>query len=354
MDSSDLDLDEGLPVGAKRGPGGIIAIVVLLAAAGAAWWYFSNPSPDDLVTSANVNLVQGQPDVAIGKYQQALEVVPQHLGAHRGMAKALQQKGDLAKAGEWLDKAYALPGAGEDLKDAIRKDLADHYLKAAKDLARGDPEAYEAALVRTIGYDDRSEANGLLATHLTAMAELESSHGAHGKAADRVARIVDLEVPTRAKDAAWKAEAEYRIEAFSAEFAREFAAKHKDGLIKRKAYDAEAERFGVTAEAEAPPRTGEPQNLHEVRIKNLANKLAKEALLKFLGELAGASPDKLAKLPELLVAWPQQTWTEGWVRRPSRYMLGVSVAYEDAVRLIYYMRHGDKLKAWGRTKLKRK
>jgi len=354
MDPSDLDLDEDLPVAGKRGPGGIIALLLLLAAAGAAYWYFANPSPDSLVKSGTVSLVQGQPGVAIEKYEAALAAAPQHVGAHRGMAKALAQKGDKAKAGEWLEKAYALPGLTEKMKRDVRSELADQYLKLAKSLANAAPDKYEAALVKAIEFDSRSPANALLARHLIAMAELRAKNKAYTEAADMCVRVIGLEAKSKTKEEAWVAEAGYRVKAFEPEFDREFAAKHKEALLKSKTYDADARRFGVKTVAEAPPRAGELPKLHVVRIKNLANKLAKKELLKFLGGLASASPDKLDSLPDRLVAWPQQTWTEGWARHPSRYELGVSIAYEDAVRLIYFMRHGDKLKAWKKKKLKRR
>jgi len=112
----------------------------------------------------------------------------------------------------------------------------------------------------------------------------------------------------------------------------------------------EVKRFGVKATTELPPRPGENQKLHEVRIKNTANKKAKEALLKFLEELAGAPFKKLESLPSSQTAWQQQTWTEGWVRRPRSYMLGVSISWEDASRLVFLMRHGEKLGHWKRRK----
>jgi hypothetical protein len=78
---------------------------------------------------------------------------------------------------------------------------------------------------------------------------------------------------------------------------------------------------------------------------NQANKLVRDALLKVLLGVAGsgASMDVLAKLPSSITEWEQQTWTEGWVRAPTKYALGIVVPFKDATRLVWLMRHGDSL-----------
>ncbi len=343
MDPSDLDDLEGVVSPGRRNVGVALGLLATLALAGVFGWGWLNPSADDLADSANINLVQREPDVAIAKYERALELVPEHAGAHRGLAKAWAQKGDKDKAGIWLEKAWALPGLPRGDKGAVKRDLAKHYLALAKSLRTGDPSAYGKALEKAVEYGPGGDADGMLATHLVETAALEAKGGRYTVAGELVARVPKLKARSRLKEQARDAEAQYRYKAFLPDFEREFAIKHKERLVKDKTYDAEVKRFGVRNSVDAPPRPGENPNLHSVRIRNLANRKAKERLLKFLEELAGASSDKLKGLPSSLTAWQQFTWTEGYVIRPRRYELGVSISWEDASRLVFLMRHGHTL-----------
>ena len=345
-----LDDVEVVPRPAWRNPGVLLALLAALAVAGFFVWKLADPTAKDLADSAAINLVQREPGEAIAKYERALKLEPNHPGAHRGLAKAWGQKGKAEEAEKWLEKAYALPDLPEGDRRAIRRDLAEHYLRKAKALRKGDPNQYGAALDKAVEYRPGGDADALLATHLVETAALHAKGGRYDEAAKVVARVGKLKAPSRVKEGARDAEAGYAYQAFLPGYTREFVTKHQERLVKAKTYDVEVKRFGVKATTELPPRPGENQKLHEVRIKNTANKKAKEALLKFLEELAGAPFKKLESLPSSQTAWQQQTWTEGWVRRPRSYMLGVSISWEDASRLVFLMRHGEKLGHWKRRK----
>lgn len=72
----------------------------------------------------------GRKEEALGYYQKALAISPNHKGAHEYLGELYLQMGDLAKAEEQLTILKGLcPSGCEELED-LEADIADHKAKA--------------------------------------------------------------------------------------------------------------------------------------------------------------------------------------------------------------------------------
>lgn len=231
----------------------------------------------------------------------------------------------------------------------LKQELAAAALQWAAAVEGDDDEAYDEALTIAAGADSQSEAHALLGAHLMALVELHSTRDEHAEAAEHAARAQTLKIKKADKLTALEAEAAARVALFAPAFAKEFATQHKEALLKSKQYDDKNQGFYVKIEAEipwsGPTRTPAQVRIHEVNVKNLANKLVRDELIRMLLVVAGPKADAsvLPKLPPSVTQWEQQTWSEGWVRHPTKYGLGVVVPFDEATRLVWLLRNGATL-----------
>jgi tetratricopeptide (TPR) repeat protein len=118
-----------------------IALVFLgsLLAVGAVFVYgrvFAVDTPGDYrVRTGNYRLEDGLLDDALGEFRMALEVNPDHPGAHFGVATTLLQMNRLEEAVEAFDRCIALdPGMAPAYADrGIARDRLGEYEKALAD-----------------------------------------------------------------------------------------------------------------------------------------------------------------------------------------------------------------------------
>ncbi len=349
---SDLDdLDDLGPVKTPflKNPA-VLALIVAIGGGG-AWYAYNeaNPTAEGMVKRGNAALAGDDAAGAVEAFKAALALEGGRLDAHRGLAEAFGRKKDHASRVTWLKKASNLGVARKGDAVRLKQDLAAASLEWAKAVKGKDDAAYDKALTTAATADSQSPAHGLLAAHLMALVEMHTTRNEHDKAAEHAARAQTLKIKKKDKLLALEAEARARVALFAPVFAKEFETKHKAALVKSKQYDDKNEGFYVRIEAEipwsGPTRTAAQVRIHEVNVKNLANKLVREELIKVLLVVAGpgANAAVLKDLPPSITQWVQKTWSEGWVRHPTKYALGVVVPFEEVTRLIWLMRSGSSL-----------
>ncbi len=348
------DLDDLDDLGAVKTPlwkNPAVLVGLLVCGGGGGWYAYTeaNPTAGTWVKRGNSALAGDDHAVARSAFEAALVLEPGRMDAHRGVAEALGRSKDWAGQVDWLKKASGLEAASPVDARRLKTDLAAAAMSWAKSVEGRDDAAYDKALSAAAAADLQSPAHSMLAAHLMALADMHSQRGEHGQAAAHAARARTYKIKKKDRMAALEAEIVARVALFAPEFTKEFKAKHEPALIKSKQYDVANGGFYVRIESEIPwsgsTRTSAQVRIHEVNVKNQANKLVRSELLKLLGSLAGpgADPAVLAKLPPTVTAWEQKTWSEGWARHPTKYALGVVVPFEEATRLIWLMRSGATL-----------
>ncbi len=358
-------LDELMPLPKvrRRRPVGLVVVLGLLAVAGVVGLsLFQNlqPLPEDLIAEGNVLVLKGNPDEAILRFEQALELTPRSVEVHRGMANAHGARGDDAKKVEWLDRALGLPDLAPHQEARLRDLLAKHFLAKAIDVRDVD-DAFEAALVKAVGYNPRagaagkqaddlvgqgraSSASGLLARHLLGKAARLEEERKVQQAADTLGRIAKLWVKDKLKEQALKREVELRLKLFRPKFEEEFEDKLKAELVSSGGFDPRRKRFvaGTVVTSRRPPGTSFSDYEYETHVQ--ADGDARVALLELMARLAGKPRKNLETLPPSLTVWSLRAESNGWLddnRR--RYEMSISTPYDDGVRTIYLIRHRDDL-----------
>jgi tetratricopeptide (TPR) repeat protein len=347
--TDDLDDLDGLgPVKPPlwKNPAVLIGLLVVLAGGGFYSWKLANPTAEDLVRAGNISLSQRDADLAAQRFRRALTLDPANRAnrdAHMGLSRAAELKADPKGQAEWLEKALEIWGGTASDRRALSRTLEKHYLKRAKALDSRDPEGYEKALSAAVRHEPTSEANAPLGSYLISTGGVLAGKGDHKGAVANLERVAGLRVRSKVKRQAFQMEVESRFQLFLPGFAKEFAEKHQADLLKRKLYDTKNQGFYVKTLTQIPIERGTKPNLHSVRVRNQANKDVRDELVKILAEIAGAPAEKLKKLPPSIAAWEQRTWSEGWIRFPTKFALGVVLSYNEAAKIIFLMREADKL-----------
>lgn len=300
---------------------------------------------EDLLTQGNLAVWRKDADGAIALFDKVLAMDPADVDAHRGMANAYDEKGDDARAEEWMRNGGKLAGIRDADRRFFQQALEKLLLgRAQKAVAPAD---IEAAFRAAIELRADSRANGLLARHLMGRSEALAREGKVAEAADVVTPVLDLRVSTATKEAAMALEMGHRLSLFRAAFDPEFPARHEAALVAEGAYDAAARRFKVSVRAEvpaaSPPAGAEPAEADPTnRASEAAAAVAHQTLLTRLSSLSGAA------LPSPAPSLSFQTWqadSEGWVRRPTTYQYAASVTYDEAVQAIFMIKENDRLAA---------
>lgn len=291
------------------------------------------PSSEDLVNQGRSAMGQRRFDVALEKFEAALQANPKDYEALWGKASVLEQQGKFGQQTEILVGILADKALAEKYGDVVKPALESSYWRQAE-MAPSD-EKKEELLRKAIELNERSGANVTLAKHFMARGDLATKRDDPATAETAYKLVETLRVSKKVKrEARTKAE----LAGFLA-FKRSGAAKFEplqNELAQAGQYDAAGEKFVVEGIADA---AGDPKDADfEAKAEAAARAAARTALEDLTFKVSGKPRPEGGALQfdEAMLTVEEK----GWTKKNKTYRVKMSLPRDAVIFKVYELEHG--------------